>query len=153
MFQTVLAILQADLAKVNPKYKIEIVTLPWASYLASFRATQLPIAVSDWSEDYHDPQNWVQPFLIGTYATRQGFSDEFKNIFRPLIEQALREPDQAKRAALYYQIGALQYDNVPEVTLSQTGLRHYEQRWVKNYYYNPVSSDYYYYAYDLAGRQ
>jgi peptide/nickel transport system substrate-binding protein len=153
MFQTVLAILQADLAKVDKKYKIEIVTLPWASYLAAFRATQLPIAVSDWSEDFHDPHNWVQPFLIGTYATRQGFSDEFKNIFKPLITQALHEPDAQKRAALYYQVDELQFENVPEVTLSQTGTRTYIASWVKGYFYNPVSNDYYYYAWDLAGRQ
>jgi peptide/nickel transport system substrate-binding protein len=152
MFQTVLAILQADLAKVDKKYKIEIVTLPWASYLASFRATQLPIAVSDWTEDFHDPHNWVQPFLIGTYATRQGFSDDFKNIFRPLINQALHEPDTQKRAELYFQVGKLQHDNVPEVTLSQRGERTYIARWVKGYFYNPVA-DIYFYAFDLAGRQ
>lgn len=153
MFQTALAILQADLAKVDKNYKIEIVTLPWAAYLAAFRATQLPIAVSDWTEDFHDPHNWVQPFLIGTYATRQGFSEEFKDIFRPLINQALHEPDQQKRTDLYYQVGKLQFENVPEVTLSQVGTRTYIQRWVKGYYYNPVSSDYYWYAYDLAGRE
>jgi len=112
MFQTALAILQADLVKVDKKYKIEIVTLPWASYLAAFRATQLPVAVSDWSEDFHDPHNWVQPFLIGTYATRQGFSDDFKNIFRPLITQALHEPDSQKRGDLYFQVGKLQHENV-----------------------------------------
>jgi peptide/nickel transport system substrate-binding protein len=152
MFQTVLAILQADLAKVDPKYKIEIVTLPWASYLAAFRATSLPVAVSDWTEDFHDPHNWVQPFLIGTYATRQGFSDDFKNIFRSLINQALHEPDSQKRAELYYQVGKLQHENVPEVTLSQRGERWYIARWLKGYYYNPVG-DIYWYAFDLAGRQ
>ncbi len=151
--QTALAILQANLRSVNPKYNLEIVTLPWASYLASFRAALLPIAVSGWTEDYHDPHNWVQPFLIGTYATRQNFPDEFKDIFRSLIEQAVVEPDEAVRAELYYQLAELRYEHVPEVNLAQAGSRHYEQRWVKGYYYNPVGSDYYYYAYDLAGRE
>jgi ABC-type transport system substrate-binding protein len=96
----------------------------------------------------------VQPFLIGTYATRQNFPDEFKNIFRPLIEQAVVEPDSAKRAELYYELGRLRYENVPEVNLSQAGERHYEQRWVKDYYYNPVLiTEYYLYAFDLAGRE
>jgi peptide/nickel transport system substrate-binding protein len=152
MNQTALAILQSNLRTINAKYQLEIVTLPWAAYLAGFRAGLLPIAVSGWSEDYHDPHNWVQPFLIGTYATRQNFPDEFKNIFRPLIEQAVVEPDPAKRAELYYQIGELRYENVPEVNLSQAGERHYEQRWVKDYYYNPVLiSEYYLYALGLAG--
>jgi peptide/nickel transport system substrate-binding protein len=154
MNETALAILQSNLRSINPKYQLEIVTLPWAAYLAGFRAGLLPVAVSGWSEDYHDPHNWVQPFLIGTYATRANFPDEFKDIFRPLIEQAVVEPDPAKRAELYYQLGELRYENVPEVNLSQAGERHYEQRWVKDYYYNPVLiSEYYLYALDLAGRE
>jgi peptide/nickel transport system substrate-binding protein len=84
MNQTALAILQSNLRSINPKYQLEIVTLPWPSYLASFRAGLLPIAVSGWTEDYHDPHNWVQPYLIGTYTTRQSISEELKDIFRPL---------------------------------------------------------------------
>jgi len=151
--QTALAILQANFRSIDPKYNLEIVTLPWASYLASFRAGLLPIAVSGWSEDYHDPHNWAQPFLIGTYSGRQNFPEEFKDIFRPLIEQAVVEPDEAKRAELYYQLGELRYEYVPEVNLAQASARHYEQRWMRDYYYNPVSDDYYYYAFDLAGRE
>jgi len=154
MNQTALAILQSNLRTINPNYRLEIVTLPWAAYLAGFRARLLPVAVSGWSEDYHDPHNWVQPFLIGTYATRQSFPDEFKNIFRPLIEQAVVEPDPAKRAELYYEIGKLRYEWVPEVNLSQSGNYTYQQRWVRDYYYNPVlSGEFYLYAFDLAGRE
>jgi peptide/nickel transport system substrate-binding protein len=151
--QTALAILQSNLRSIDTKYNLEIVTLPWASYLASFRAGLLPIAVSGWTEDYHDPHNWVQPFLIGTYATRQNFPEDFKNIFRPLIEQAVVEPDEAVREQLYFQLGELRYENVPEVNLAQAGYRHYEQRWVEGYFYNSVSSDYYYYAFNLAGNE
>jgi len=154
MNQTALAILQSNLREINPKYQLEIVTLPWAAYLASFRAGLLPIAVSGWSEDYHDPHNWVQPYLIGTYATRQNFSEEFKEIFRPLVEQAVVEPDPEKRAELYYELGRLRHEHVPEIILSQAGEYHYEQRWVKGFYYNPVLiSEYYLYAMDLAGRE
>lgn len=149
--QTALAILQSNLRSIDPKYNMEIVTLPWASYLASFRATLLPIAVSGWTEDYHDPHNWVQPFLIGTYSIRGGYSEELKDIFRPLIEQAVVEPDEAKREELYFEIGRLRYEYVPQVNLAQAGSRMYTQRWVDGYYWNPVGGDYYYYAFSLAG--
>ncbi len=149
--QTALAILQSNLRSIDPKYNMEIVTLPWASYLASFRAAQLPIAVSGWSEDYHDPHNWAQPFLIGTYTVRQNMPKEFTDIFRPLVEQAVVEPDEAVRAELYAQLGALRYEWVPEVTLAQAGSRSYLQRWVGDYIYNPVGSDYYYYNWSLKG--
>lgn len=154
MNQTALAILQSNLRSIDPKYQVEIVTLPWAAYLASFRAGLLPIAVSGWSEDYHDPHNWVQPYLIGTYATRQSFSDEFKDIFRPLVEQAVVEPDPAKRAELYYELGRLRHEYVPEVILSQAGNYQYTQRWVKGFFYNPVPTQAaYFYGYDLVGRE
>ena len=155
MEQTALAIMQSNLRTINPLYRLEIVTLPWPAYLAAFRAGILPIAVSGWSEDYHDPHNWVQPFLVGTYANRMNTPEEFRAIFRPLIEQAVRESDPAKRQALYFQIGQLRYENVPEVNLSQVGSRHYEQRWVQDFYYNAAygTQEYYIYAFNLAGNQ
>jgi len=153
MNMTALAILQSNLRSIDPKYQIEIVTLPWPSYLAAFRAGLLPIAVSGWQEDYHDPHNWVQPFLIGTYANRTNVPEEFRAIFRPLIEQAVVEPDANKRAELYYEVAKLRFENVPQVNLSQDGERHYEQRWVKNFFWNPVLGYRYFYAYDLAGNE
>lgn len=154
MNQTALAILQSNLRSINPKYQLEIVTLPWAAYLASFRAGLLPIAVSGWSEDYHDPHNWVQPYLIGTYTTRQSFTEEFKEIFRPLVEQAVVEADPAKRAELYYELAKLRHEWVPEVVLSQAGNFQYESRWVKGFFYNPAATQWsYFYGFDLAGRE
>jgi peptide/nickel transport system substrate-binding protein len=151
MRMTAAAILQNNLRSINPKYQLEVVTLPWPTYLASFRAGQLPIAISSWGEDYHDPHNWMQPYLIGTYSGRQNFSEEFKEIFRPLIEQAVVEPDTAKREQLYFELGQLHYDNVPQIILSQAGERRYEQRWVQGYFYNPIWSPNYHYPLSLAG--
>jgi peptide/nickel transport system substrate-binding protein len=154
MNQTALAILQSNLRSINPKYQLEIVTLPWPAYLASFRAGLLPIAVSGWSEDYHDPHNWVQPYLIGTYTTRQSISEELKDIFRPLVEQAVVEPDPDKREELYFELAKLRHEHVPQVVLSQAGMRLYEQRWVKGFFYNPAATEQsYFYGYDLAGRE
>ena len=149
--QTAAAILQNNLRSINPAYQLEIVTLPWATYLASFRAGQLPIAISSWTEDYHDPHNWVQPYLIGTYSGRENFSEELKEIFRPLIEQAVIEPDAEKRAELYYQIQQLHYENVPQVILAQAGQRNYEQRWLDGFFYNPQWYPSYHYHLSLKG--
>jgi ABC-type transport system substrate-binding protein len=67
-----------------------------------------------------------------------------------LIEQAVVEPDAGKRAELYYEVAKLRYENVPQVNLSQDGERRYEQRWVKNFFWNPVLGYRYFYAYELA---
>jgi peptide/nickel transport system substrate-binding protein len=151
MRMTAASILQSNLRSVNPLYQLEIVTLPWPTYLASFRAGQLPIAISAWGEDYHDPHNWMQPYLIGTYSGRQNFPEEFKEIFRPLIEQAVVEPDTAKREQLYFELGKLHYENLPQIILAQSGERRYEQRWLQGYFYNPIWSPNYHYPLTLAG--
>jgi peptide/nickel transport system substrate-binding protein len=151
MRMTAASILQSNLRSINPLYQLEIVTLPWPTYLASFRAGQLPIAISSWGEDYHDPHNWMQPYLIGTYSGRQNFPEEFKDIFRPLIEQAVVEPDITKREELYFELGKLHYENVPQIILAQAGERRYEQRWLKGYFYNPIWSPNYHYPMTLAG--
>ncbi len=151
MRMTAASILQSNLRSINPLYQLEIVTLPWPTYLAAFRAGQLPIGISSWGEDYHDPHNWMQPYLIGTYSGRQNFPEEFKDIFRPLIEQAVVEPDTAEREALYQELGRLHYENLPQLILSQAGGRRYEQRWLKGYFYNPIWSPNYNYSMSLAG--
>jgi peptide/nickel transport system substrate-binding protein len=69
--QTIAEILQTTFAEVDPKYTIEIIGLPWPSFLAAIRGSRLPLYISGWQEDIHDPHNWAQPFLVGTYAARQ----------------------------------------------------------------------------------
>ena len=64
--QTIAQILQQDFAQVDSKYSIEIIGLPWPSLLNQIRAKRVPIFISGWIEDLHDPHNWAQPFLVGT---------------------------------------------------------------------------------------
>src|SRR3990172_2972155 len=45
--QTAAEILQNNMASINPLYQIEIIGLPWPTYLRSFRARQLPV-ISIW---------------------------------------------------------------------------------------------------------
>ncbi|MCC7358247.1 MAG: ABC transporter substrate-binding protein [Anaerolineales bacterium] len=149
--QTVAAILQNNLAAVNAKYRVEIVGLPWPTLLAAFRARQLPLAISGWAEDIHDPHNWVQPFTVGTFAGRQNLPDDLKAQFQTLVDEGVAAVEPADRAAIYYQLQQLYYDEVPTITLAQATGAHYEQRWVENYFYNPIMFGYYYYAFALDG--
>ncbi|MBN1922503.1 MAG: ABC transporter substrate-binding protein, partial [Anaerolineae bacterium] len=61
--QTVAQILQNNFASIDGKFRLEIIALPWPTYLAEFRNSRLPVAISGWIEDLHDPHNWAQPFL------------------------------------------------------------------------------------------
>jgi peptide/nickel transport system substrate-binding protein len=146
--QTVAEIFQNNLASINEKYNVEIVGLPWPTLLRSFRARQLPVAVSGWLEDIHDPHNWVQPYFVGTFAGRQNLPAELKDQFAGLIDQAVHETDPKKREALYFQIGQLRFETVPNIVLAQETRADYEQRWTEGYFYNPIATTigHYWYA-------
>jgi peptide/nickel transport system substrate-binding protein len=152
--QTVAEILQTNLGSINEKYQVETVGLPWPTLLRSFRARQLPVAVSGWIEDIHDPHNWVQPYFIGTFAGRQNLPDDLKAQFAELIDQAVHETDPAKREALYFEMGKLRFETVPNIVLAQPTGVDYEQRWMQDYYYNPLSTGVgqYWYARSKSGQ-
>jgi peptide/nickel transport system substrate-binding protein len=138
--QTIAQILQATLSDIDPKFQVEIIGLPWPSFLAAYRASRLPIAVSGWAEDLHDPHNWAQPFLIGTYASRQVMPEWMMDEFQVLVNAGVGAPTDEARADYYKQLTQLDYDYAPAIRLAVATGRRYEQRWVKGYYYNPINN-------------
>jgi len=150
--QTVAQILQAGFQDpvVDPEaanlYQIEVVGLPWPTFLSSIRASRIPIFVSGWQEDIHDPHNWAQPELVGTYASRQRMPDDMLAAFQEKVNAAVAETDPAGRATIYAELTQLDYDSAIAIRLPIPTGRHYEQRWVQGYYYNMIYSGAYYYA-------
>lgn len=148
--QTVGEILQANLASINPLYQVETVGLPWPTFLRSFRAGQVPMLASGWLEDIHDPHNWVQPFTVGTYAGRQNLPQDLLDQFGALVNAGVATADPAEREQIYFELQELHHDQAIQVTLAQATGARYEQRWVQEWYYNPITSGTYYYALSLA---
>jgi peptide/nickel transport system substrate-binding protein len=147
--QTVAEIFQAELGTINPLYQVETIGLPWPTFLRSFNASQLPVAIAAWLEDIHDPHNWVQPYLVGTYAGRQGLPDELIAQFAELVNAAVTSADPAAREQIYFEIQELHHEILPQVILLQRDTPYYEQRWVENYYYRVGSFGRDYYAYSM----
>lgn len=128
-------IYQAELSAINPAYLVEVVGLPWPTFLRSRNAKQLPLSVAGWIEDIHDPHNWVQPYSVGTFAGRQALPEDLKAQFQELVTAGVLAPTPAEREAIYFELQQLYYDTVPTViTFQQTGTM-YMQRWVNGWYY------------------
>jgi peptide/nickel transport system substrate-binding protein len=149
--QTAAAILQSNLRSINDKYQIEIIGLPWPTMLRAFRAGQLPLTASGWIEDIHDPHNWVQPFTVGTYAGRQNLDPELRAQFMELVTAGVLAANPAEREQIYFDLQELFYESAIQITLSQEAGTRYEQRWVEDWYYNPILFAGYFYAYGLTG--
>jgi peptide/nickel transport system substrate-binding protein len=145
--QSVGQILQNDLGQVNPKFVVELTGLPWPTFLKAQRAKQLPLFISGWLEDIHDPHDWLVPYATGggAYSARQSMPDALLKTFAPLINSGAVETDPAKRAAIYQQFNQAFYAAAPDILLAVPGGRHYEQRWVQGYFYNPIYTGYIYY--------
>ncbi len=149
--QTASELLQGALASINPNYQVDIVGLPWPTFLRSFRASQIPVLTSGWIEDIHDPHNWAQPFTVGTYGGRQNLPQDVLDQFNDLVTAGVAASDPAEREAVYYDLQQLFYDLAVSIPLSQqTGTR-YEQRWVQDWYNRVGAFGLDFYAYGLEG--
>ena len=147
--QTAGEILQSSLASINPNYQVELVGLPWPTFLRATRASQIPMAISGWLEDIHDPHNWVVPFLVGTYAFRQRLPEDVLAQFNEYVNAGVATSDPAEREAIYFELQELHHAEAPQITLAQALGTRYEQRWVEDWFYNPILPGTYYYALDL----
>ncbi|HZQ05342.1 MAG TPA: ABC transporter substrate-binding protein [Anaerolineae bacterium] len=140
-------IIKTNVEKVNPNFKIEVYALPWPVFLKERTAQKFPVYTIGWGEDYHDPHNWVVPYLAsyGTYGS--GVPKDLQPQMDEMIAKAAAETDPKKREQLYFDIQKFTYDNAIHIWLAQGLTRRYYQDWVTGIYYNPSYSDQWFYQY------
>jgi peptide/nickel transport system substrate-binding protein len=143
--QIISEILAANLAEVNDLFVIETVGLPWPTFLRTLRASEAPYFTSGWVEDIHDPHNWYQPYMLGTYAGRQKLPADLRAQFSEILDRGVAATDLAERQAIYEEANALYFEQVPTVLLATATSHAFEQRWVQGVVLNPIFSGFYYY--------
>lgn len=82
-------LLAAGFAAIDPKYQIAVPGIPWPDYLNDFRAGSLPVAISGWVADIAHPENWVRPYLVGTFAQRQGLPEAMRLAYEQQADACL----------------------------------------------------------------
>jgi peptide/nickel transport system substrate-binding protein len=131
--QTMAEILAASLAKVNSKFLVNPIALPWPTYLRVVRVKQIPIGSAGWQEDIHDPHNWYVPYILTTYGSRFSISKDLIAKYDPLIKAGAVETDQTKRGAIYSELNKMIHDDAPYIILSVQISRSYEQLYMKGW--------------------
>jgi len=144
--QVIAQILSQDLKAVNPKFVITPAEMTAQALDTAQQAHKLPVWVTSWLEDIHDPHDWVVVYVTGTFAQQQSLPHDLAQPLSALINQAVQQTDPDKRAALYQQFNQAFYAAAPDILLTVQNGRQYEQRWVQGYYYNPIYSGLYFYA-------
>ena len=145
-------VIQQNVQAINPKFEIEILNLPWPTFLEVRTQGKLPILISGWLEDYHDPSNWVQPFMSsnGSYSRTQHFPKEIADKYDELISRGLKTIDPEDRLPIYEELQNLAYEDAITIFLYQPTRRRYFQDWVKGWYFNPLHPEPYSSIYALS---
>lgn len=133
-------ILKAGLEAVNPSFNVSVVGMPWPVMLESRRQGKLPVTVSGWVEDFHDPHNWVQPFLFtqGTYGRVINLTPDIAAEIDGLIMAGAKETDAAKRTLIYEEIQKAATDHVINIWMYQALDGVHFQKWMSGYIFNPA---------------
>jgi peptide/nickel transport system substrate-binding protein len=135
-------ILKAGIEAVNDKFTINVVGMPWPVLLNSRRAQKLPVYIGGWLEDFHDPHNWVHPFLhsAGAYGRVINMTEDIAAEFDALINEAAALTTADERRPVYEEIQLKAQEYAPVIWLYQEVARTHLQPWIKGYYFNPAYS-------------
>jgi peptide/nickel transport system substrate-binding protein len=145
--QTIAEILQAGLQEAGEQYVVEVVGLPWPTFLSNNRARKLPIFIIGWLSDYYDTHNWSYTFTAGYYAFVQRFPEELRQEFVQICTEGVTETDPEARDAFYKEVFNPKYhETAPSILLFNVKQRHYEPRYVNGWYANPMYSNRWYYV-------
>lgn len=144
--QAISEIFQKELAAVNPKFVVEPLEMDWPAYQTNLLMGKIPIFPSSWIEDYHDTLDWIEPYTIGVFGTRQMFPQVLWDQFADIVERGVAQVDPVQRAAIYAEFNQLYYEQAPALLLFFANGRHYQRRWVNDWFSNPARYGLYFYA-------
>jgi peptide/nickel transport system substrate-binding protein len=133
-------ILKAGVESVNPKFSISVLAMPWPVMLESRRQGKLPIYVGGWVEDYHDPHNWVNPFLYsqGAYGRIVNMTDDYKTKYDQMVLDGANANGVDARTPIYEQIQTMSQEDAVNVWMYQVMEGYPFQTWIKGFYFNPA---------------
>jgi peptide/nickel transport system substrate-binding protein len=135
-------ILKAGIEAVNPGFQIQVVGMPWPVLLSTRRAGKLPIYVGGWLEDFHDPHNWVHPFLhsTGAYGAVANIQEPARSEFDSMIEEAASLTNVDDRRPIYEAIQLKAQTDAAMIWLYQPLSRIHLSPFIEGFYFNAAYS-------------
>jgi peptide/nickel transport system substrate-binding protein len=135
-------ILKAGIESVNPDFNVQVLAMPWPVLLNTRRSRKLPIYIGGWQEDFHDPHNWVHPFLHsqGAYGRVINMVESDPDLaaeFDALINEAAALTTVEERRPLYEEIQLKAQEEAVILWGYQTVERLHYQNWIEGFYFNP----------------
>ena len=134
--QRALEILKMNIEALNPKFKIELASLPWAGYVGAITERQIPLSLFGILPDVFDPYYPLFEHMhsAGGYAEWSGYIDLAKREFDPLIDEIGQNYDPERREELSWKLQRLDYDYSLSIHHFQAVEHAAMQDYVKGYY-------------------
>ena len=144
--QVALEILRDNLESLNPKFKMEMASLPFAGYIGAIGQKTVPLSLLGILPDVFDPYFSLFEHMhsAGGYAERGGYVEYAKKNFDSLVETVGSEYDPQKRKDASYKLQKLDYEFVPAILHYQVTENVAYRSWLKGYVprMQPTNLDY-----------
>jgi peptide/nickel transport system substrate-binding protein len=115
-----LSALQQGLQRINPKFRMQIQSLPWASIsdkLNNREKPASPLTYMGWGPDYSDPGGplgaasyYLSPTGLVGGMVGQGYRDLMAEKFKPLLDEAWASSDPAVREPIYANLQEMSHE-------------------------------------------
>ncbi len=143
--RAVCEILKAGIEALDPKFKVNVLGLDWQVFLPAQRAQVMPIFISGWLQDIPHPHNWLVPYLMGTFGSRQSLPPDQQDGYRGKIYACLSLAGAAAQAC-YEDIQNTTYLNATDIFLAQSYAATYVRAELRGYYLNLALPGVYFYV-------
>jgi peptide/nickel transport system substrate-binding protein len=136
-----LDILAEGLLSINPKFKMNIETVQWSTFLGNvFGEQNMPLFVLNMGADYADTDNVVSLYMASDYFMVPYQGESFialaEQEFDPLIKQARTSLNEAERESTYDKLQRMAFDYAINIYLEQGIEEHVIRDWVQGLGWN-----------------
>ncbi len=144
-----LSVLQQNLARINPKFRLNIQAVPWSALSDRIYGQQnpsAPMAYMGWGPDYSDPGGplGAATYYLSSTGLVAGFSgDGYRQLMRDhfdaLLDEAWNLTDPAEREPLYAKLQEMSYEYATTQFLWEEYSYIVTRDWINGYVHNMVT--------------
>jgi len=137
--QRALEILKGNVEALNPKFQIDLASLPWAAHVGAIKDKQLPFSLFGMLPDVFDPYLPLFEHMhsAGGYADWSGYVDLAVDKYDALINELGSNYDPERRKEISYELQRMEYEDSLSIFHFQA-VEHVAMRdWVQGYYVGP----------------
>jgi peptide/nickel transport system substrate-binding protein len=133
--QRALEILQTNLRAINPKFELELTSLPWAAYVAAINDKEMPLSIFGILPTYRHPYAALHYHMhsTGYYAPVEGYVELAQEKYDDLIEELGSTFDENRMEEISHLLQQYSYDDALSIfhhqAIGQIALR----EWINGY--------------------